>query len=78
MTFTRDEEQITMSKSVPSEHLLIETDAPYLTPKPFRGKICKSEYVRTTAEFLAELRGETLEQLAKITTANAQKLFKLE
>ena len=77
MTFTNDQKQITMAKSVPLELLLLETDAPYLTPKPFRGKVCKSEYVRKTAEFLAGLRGETLEHLADQTTANAHKLFKL-
>lgn len=77
MTFTKDDNQLTIAKSVPTDKLLLETDAPYLTPKPFRGKICKSEYVRLTAEFLAGLRGETLEQLAATTTANAQRLFNL-
>jgi TatD DNase family protein len=77
MTFTKDPEQITMVKSVPLGRLLVETDAPYLTPKPFRGKICKPEYVRDTARFLAELRGETLEEFTEATTANAIKLFNL-
>lgn len=77
MTFTKDAGQLAAAKMIPLERLLLETDAPYLTPKPFRGKICKPEHVKYTAAFLAELRGETIEQVANATTDNAQKLFKL-
>ncbi len=77
MTFTKSEEQLAAAKVVPLDRLLLETDAPYLTPKPFRGKICKPEHVRHTAEFLAGLRGESLEQLASATTDNARSLFNL-
>lgn len=77
MTFTRDENQLAMAQAVPLERLLLETDAPFLTPKPFRGKICTPEHVVLTAEFLADLRGGTVEALACQTTQNAVDLFKL-
>lgn len=75
MTFTKKEEQLVAAKSIPLENLLLETDAPFLTPVPFRGKICEPKYVRTVGEFLAELRGESLEKLAEVTTNNAKRLF---
>lgn len=77
MTFTKDKQQIEAAKLVPVDNLLLETDAPFLTPAPFRGKIGEPKYVKTTAEFLANLRGENLEDLASTTTANAKRLFKL-
>lgn len=77
MTFTKDKEQLEAAKAVPLNRLLLETDAPYLTPAPYRGKVCKSEHVRVTAEFLAALRGESLEDLARATTHNARQLFNL-
>lgn len=75
MTFTKDEKQLAAAKAVPLDKMVLETDAPFLTPKPFRGKMCEPKYVRTTAEFLAELRGESIERLANSTTENARKLF---
>jgi TatD DNase family protein len=75
MTFTKDAKQLEAAKLIPLEKIVLETDAPYLTPKPYRGKICKSEFVRLTAEFLAELRGEPLEELAEQTTVNVSRLF---
>ena len=75
MTFTKHDDQLEAAKAVPLENLVLETDAPYLTPKPFRGKICKPEHVKLTAEFLAELRGEPFEQLARQTTVNARRFF---
>ena len=75
MTFTKHQNQLDAAKAVPSGKLLLETDAPFLTPVPFRGNICKPEHVKSTAEFLCELRDESLEKLAEATTANARKLF---
>jgi len=75
MTFTRDEAQLAAAKAVPTDRLVLETDAPFLTPKPFRGTMCEPKHVRVTAEFLAKLRGESLEKLSESTTKNAQKLF---
>ncbi len=77
MTFTKDKDQLAAAKAVPLSKLLLETDAPFLTPVPFRGKICQPKHVVVTARFLAALRGESLEQLAQATTDNARKLFKL-
>lgn len=77
MTFTTREKQLEAAKHVPLDRLLLETDAPFLTPVPYRGKICEPKYVRTVGEFLAELRGESLEDLARATTANAKELFRL-
>ncbi|KAA3636688.1 MAG: TatD family deoxyribonuclease [Bacteroidetes bacterium] len=57
------------------ENLVLETDAPYLTPAPFRGKRNESSYVRLVAEKLAAVKGITLEEVAKVTTDNAGKLF---
>ncbi|KRE67627.1 TatD family hydrolase [Paenibacillus sp. 2RAB27] len=63
---------------VPLDRLLIETDAPYLTPHPFRGKRNETGYVRLVAETAAEIRGMTLEEIAEITTNNAIRLLGLK
>lgn len=76
-TFAKNEAQLNMYRAIPAEHLLLETDAPFLTPVPYRGKVCESKHTRVTAEFLAKLRGESLEDLARATTANARKLFQV-
>ena len=77
MTFTKNTSQLEAASAVPVQKLLLETDAPFLTPKPFRGKICKPKHVIVTAEFLADLRGENLEDLSLQTTKNATELFSL-
>ncbi|MGI9027816.1 MAG: TatD family hydrolase [Candidatus Saccharimonadales bacterium] len=78
MTFTSQVDQLTAAKNIPLDKLVLETDAPYLTPVPHRGKICKPEHVKLTAAFLAELRREPLEQLAYQTTQNARALFNVK
>ncbi len=78
MTFTREQSQLEAAKAVPLERLLLETDAPFLTPAPYRGEVCEPKHIRTIAEFLAKLRGESLENLARSTTANTVKLFGLK
>lgn len=62
-------------REIPIERILLETDSPYLTPVPFRGKRNESAYVPHIAARLAELTGRTVEETAEITTDNAQKLF---
>jgi len=63
--------------SVPLERLLVETDSPYLTPHPHRGKRNEPAYVRIVAEQVANLRGIELSDLAQITSDNVKKLFKI-
>ena len=63
---------------VPHHRILLETDAPYLAPKPHRGKRNETAYVRLVAEKLAELWGESLEVVGKQTTQNAQQLFDID
>ncbi len=57
------------------EHIVLETDAPYLTPLPFRGKRNESSYLKCIITKLAEVKGMSIEEVAAITTANAQKIF---
>ncbi len=77
MTFTKSEAQLAAAKAVPLDRLVLETDAPFLTPAPNRKEACEPKHLRLTAAFLANLRGELPEDLAAATTANAQKLFDL-
>ncbi|HEY8886017.1 MAG TPA: TatD family hydrolase [Candidatus Microsaccharimonas sp.] len=74
-TFTKDEAQKAMFDSIPLNRLLFETDAPFLTPAPFRGKVNEPAFVRNIAEYHANRRGISVEEIASATTANAQKLF---
>jgi TatD DNase family protein len=76
-TFGRDEAKRVINRTIPLNRLLLETDAPYLTPLPYRGKVCEPKHVRVTAEFMADLREISLSELAEITTANAEELFKI-
>ena len=78
MTFTKDKEQLAAAKAIPLEKLLLETDAPFLTPTPYRGTICQPKHVVVVAEFLSSLREEQLNALAEQTTHNAQTLFGLK
>jgi TatD DNase family protein len=65
------------ARRMPADRLLIETDSPYLAPIPHRGKPNHPAWVRHVAEFVAQLRGESLEHIAMTTTANYLRLFKL-
>jgi TatD DNase family protein len=59
------------------EHMVLETDSPYLTPVPFRGKRNESSYLKYVVEKLAEIKKVSIEEVATITTANAEKIFGL-
>lgn len=75
VTFKKAEEVREVAKMVPADRLLIETDAPYLAPHPFRGKENQPAYVRYVAEMLAQVREVDLTEIAEITSHNAFKLF---
>jgi TatD DNase family protein len=62
-------------RDIDLRHLVLETDAPYLTPVPFRGKRNESSYLRYVAAKLAEVKGVSVEEVAAATTQNAQKIF---
>lgn len=75
MTFTKRPEQLAAAKAVPLEKMMLETDAPYLTPTPIRGRVNEPSYVELVAEFLSRLREESIETLSEVTTGNARSLF---
>ncbi len=64
-------------KEVPLDRLLIETDSPYLTPEPHRGKRNEPAYVKFVAEKIAEIKGISVEEVAKVTTENAKKVYNI-
>ena len=76
-TFTKDETQRSIFKSVPLNRILLETDAPFLTPAPFRGKVNEPAFVKNIAEYHAINRQISVDEIASITTANARALFAL-
>lgn len=74
-TFTKDPAQQAMFASIPLEKMLLETDAPFLTPRPFRGKVNEPAFVREVAKHQAEARDLPLGDIISTTTANAKMLF---
>jgi len=76
-TFIKNDALKTMYTNLPLDKIILETDAPYLTPIPFRGKVNEPAYVRNIADFHANVRQISVEQVEKITTTNACKLFNL-
>ena len=78
VTFKKSDELRAVAKMVPEDRLLVETDAPYLSPEPFRGKRPNEPArVEHTLRCIAELRGVSAEHLADATTQNAKRLFQL-
>lgn len=66
-----------VAKEVPLKKILLETDAPYLTPVPYRGKTNQPAYVKYVAEEIAKLRGMSFDEINEITTENAKDVFKI-
>ena len=77
VTFKNADAVREVAKNVPADRLLVETDAPYLAPVPYRGRTNEPAFVADTARFLAELRGVDFETLAQQTTDNFFELFPL-
>ena len=76
LTFPKSTELREIARDLPVDRLLVETDAPYLAPVPFRGKRNEPAYVAHTARVLAEIRGLEPDALAEITTDNFRRLFR--
>ncbi|MGA7827261.1 MAG: TatD family hydrolase [Geobacteraceae bacterium] len=77
VTFPNNDQLRDVVRGIRMENLLLETDCPYLSPVPFRGKRNEPSYLKITAEKVAELKGLSLEDVARITTLNAVNLFGL-
>ena len=77
LTFNNAKNLQDLAKNIPLEKMLLETDSPLLAPEPLRGTQNFPENVKIIAQFLAKLKNVSLEEIAKITSENAQKLFKL-
>ncbi len=75
VTFPKAEALREVVRQIPIEHLLIETDSPYLAPQPVRGKRNEPAYVRHTAEAIAKIKGLSFDDVARITSFNAMQLF---
>jgi TatD DNase family protein len=75
LTFKNAKKLVEVVEYVPLDRLLIETDCPYLTPEPHRGKRNDSSYVRYVAEKISDIRGIETEKVAEITMDNAKRLF---
>jgi TatD DNase family protein len=75
VTFKNAKKPKEVAVEIPLDRLLVETDCPYLTPHPYRGKRNEPAYVKLVAEQIAELKGLTLEEVAEETAKNAKKLF---
>ncbi|HEX3421995.1 MAG TPA: TatD family hydrolase [Sphingomicrobium sp.] len=76
VTFKNAQDLQATAKWLPADQMLVETDSPFLAPVPHRGQKCEPAFVVDTANFVAQLRGEALEELAETTTSNFFKLFK--
>lgn len=77
VTFKNARKLVQVVEIIPLEHLLIETDSPYLTPEPFRGKVNMPTLVEHTAAKIAEIKGVSFEDVAKVTCENAKKFFNI-
>ncbi|RUM89924.1 MAG: hydrolase TatD [Thermodesulfatator sp.] len=77
ITFPRAKEAVEVVAFAPADRIMVETDSPFLSPVPFRGKTNEPARARVVAEKMAEIRGTSLEEMAKCTTRNAKDLFGL-
>ena len=75
LTFKNSEDLRAIAREVPADRMLVETDAPFLAPVPYRGKTNEPSFVAATARVLAETKGLTIDEVTSATTRNALKLF---
>jgi TatD DNase family protein len=78
ITYKNAKKTIEVVQEIPIQHLLIETDAPYLTPEPFRGRRNQPDFVEYTARKIAEIKGISYEEAAKITCENAKRFYGID
>lgn len=78
VTYKNNRKTVAVVETIPLEHLLIETDAPWLTPEPLRGKKNQSPYVEFTARKIAEIKGISYEEVAAQTMENAKRFFNIK
>lgn len=78
LTFKNSRQLPEVVKNIPLDYLLLETDSPYLSPEPYRGKTNEPKNVFFVAERVAQIRGVEVEEIAHITTENAQKFYKIK
>ena len=77
VTFQNARKTVEVAQMIPLDRLLLETDAPYMTPVPFRGRRNDSTMIRFVAARIAELRGMEPDEILEITAANARRLFRI-
>ena len=78
ITFKNARRALEILDWIPLERVMIETDAPYMAPEPFRGRRCDSGYVYRMAETIAQIKGLSTEEAAAVTTANGRRFFGIE
>ena len=78
VTFKNAKKLVDVVRMIPEDRLLVETDLPYLAPEPFRGSRNTSANLKYIVEKIAEIRGDTPEHIAKVTTENAKRVYGLE
>lgn len=77
LTFKNAKKLVDVVKEIPLDRLILETDCPYMTPVPFRGKRNEPTYVKYVAEKIAELKGVTYEEVARATNENTRKVYRM-
>lgn len=77
LTFKNSKKAVEVVKDIPLDRIIIETDCPYLTPEPFRGKRNEPIYVEYVAKKIAEIKEISVEDVTKVTTENAKKLYRI-
>ena len=78
ITFKNAKKLPDVVKIIPNELLLVETDCPYLAPEPYRGKLCHSGLIKYTAQKIADIRDNTLQNILELTCTNAKTLFNIK